>query len=47
MPLIRWTKFRATRSAWSRDRAGPETDASTSPAWNFAPSAIELVTLTA
>ena len=46
MPLIRWTKFSATRSAWSTDRAGPETDASTSPVWNLAPSAIALVTLT-
>ena len=46
-PLIRWTRLSATRSACSTDRAGPETDASTSPAANRAPSAIALVTLTA
>ena len=46
MPLIRCTRLSATRSAWSTDRAGPETDASTSPAGKVAPSAIALVTLT-
>ena len=40
MPLMRWVKLRAMRSAASRSRTGPSTVARIWPRWNRSPSAI-------